>query len=147
MQDMQQIQASGDTMNTIDDWSSIMGTTPTTNSSSSQGMASQGANRPSWQGLQIHKSGTICTHSYAQTNKHMYNCILLNTCSSIDLSRNQSFMCNMHQVNTMLSLAMNAGVIMTNLKAELPGYGTVWFDPQAMTNMLSFGNIAKQYPA
>ena len=119
MQDMQLMQASGDTMNTIDDWSSIMGTTPTTNSSSSQGMASQGANRPSWQGLQIHKSGTIYTHSYAQTNKHMYNCILLNTCSSIDLSCNQSFMCNMHQVNTMLSLAMNAGVMMTNLKAEL----------------------------
>ena len=36
---------------------------------------------------------------------------------------------------------------MTNLKAKLPGYGTVWFDPQAMTNMLSFGNIAKQYPS
>ena len=33
-----------------------------------------------------------------------------------------------------------------NLKAELPGYGTVWFDPQSMTNALSFGNIAKQYP-
>ena len=48
----------------------------------------------------------------------------------------------MHQVDTMLSLATNAGVMMTNLKAELPGYGTVWFDPQAMTN---FGNIAKQY--
>ena len=35
---------------------------------------------------------------------------------------------------------------MTNLKAELPGYGTIWFDPQAMTNVLSFGNIAKQQP-
>ena len=35
---------------------------------------------------------------------------------------------------------------MTNLKAELPTYGMVWFDPQAMTNVLSFGNIAKQYP-
>ena len=46
----------------------------------------------------------------------------------------------------MLSLAMNAGKMMTNLKAELPGYGSVWFDPQAMTNVLSFGNIAKQYP-
>ena len=34
---------------------------------------------------------------------------------------------------------------MTNLKAELPGYGTVWFDPQAMRNVLSFGNTAKQY--
>ena len=35
---------------------------------------------------------------------------------------------------------------MTNLKAELPSYGTVWFDPQAMTNVQSFVNIAKQYP-
>ena len=41
---------------------------------------------------------------------------------------------------------MNAGMMMTNLKAELPGYGTVWFNPQVMTNVLSFGNIAKQYP-
>ena len=52
----------------------------------------------------------------------------------------------MHQVNTMLSLAMNTGVMMTNLKADLPGYGTVWLDPQAMMNVLSFGNIAEQYP-
>ena len=52
----------------------------------------------------------------------------------------------MHQVNTTLSEAMNAGMMMTNLKAELPSYGTVWFDPQAMTNVVSFGNIAKQYP-
>ena len=41
---------------------------------------------------------------------------------------------------------MNAGMMMTNLKAELPSYGTVWFNPQAMTNVLSFGNIAKKYP-
>ena len=48
--DVQLMQASGDTMSTIDDWSTVMGTTPTTNDSSSQGTASQGANRPSWQG-------------------------------------------------------------------------------------------------
>ena len=35
---------------------------------------------------------------------------------------------------------------MTILKAELPGYGTVWFASQAMTNVFSFGNIAKMYP-
>ena len=45
----------------------------------------------------------------------------------------------------MLSLATNAGMMMTNHKAELPGYGTVQFDPQAMTNVLSFSNIAKLY--
>ena len=53
---------------------------------------------------------------------------------------------NMHQVNTTLSLATYAGTMTTNLKAELPSYGMVWFDPQAMTDVLSFGNIAKQYP-
>ena len=45
----------------------------------------------------------------------------------------------------MLSPTTNGGVMTTNLKAELPGYSTVWFDPQLMTNVLSFGNIAKQY--
>ena len=75
----------------------------------------------------------------------MFNWILLNTCSSINLFCNLSFVHNV-QVNTTLSLAMNAGMMMTNLKAELPGYGMVWFDPQAMTNVLSFSNIAKQYP-
>ena len=25
---------------------------------------------------------------------------------------------------------------MSNLNAELPGYGTVWFEPQARTNVL-----------
>ena len=52
----------------------------------------------------------------------------------------------MHQVSTTLYLTMNAGMMTSNLKAELPGYGTVWFDPQSMTNVLRFGNIAKQYP-
>ena len=52
-------------------------------------------------------------------------------------------MCNVHQVNTILSLTTNAGVMTANLKAELPGYGMVWFDPQAMTNVLRFSNIAK----
>ena len=97
MQDMQLMQASGDTINTIDYWSSVMGTTPATNSTTSQGIASQEAKRPSWQGLQVHKSGNIHTHSYVQTNKHMYDWIPLNTCSSIDLFCNQSFMCNIHK--------------------------------------------------
>ena len=41
----------------------------------------------------------------------------------------------------MLSLTMNAGVMTTNLKAELPGYDTVWFDPEAMTNVVTYNKI------
>ena len=76
----------------------------------------------------------------------MYDWIVLDTCLLIGLFCNRSFVCNVHQVNTTLCLAKNAGTMTTNLQAELPGYGTVWFDPQTMTNVLSFGNIAKQYP-
>ena len=120
-QDVHLAQASGDTTSTINDQSSVAGTTPTTNITNSQGTASQEAKRPSWQGQQVHKSGTIYTHSYVQNNKHMYDWILLDTFSLIDLFCNQSFVHNVHQVNTTLSLATNAGMMMTNLKAELPG--------------------------
>ena len=85
MQDVQLILASADTMSTVDDPSSATSTTPATNSTNSQVTASQEEERPSWHGLQVHKSGTIHTHSYVQTNKHMYDWILLNTCSSINL--------------------------------------------------------------
>ena len=50
MQDAQLMQASGVTISTDDDWSTATGTTPVTNGSSSQGTASQGTNRSSWQG-------------------------------------------------------------------------------------------------
>ena len=89
-QEAQLMQANGDTTSTINDWSSVTGTIPTTSGTNSQGTASQGAKRPFWQGLQVHKSGTIHTHSYVQTNKHMYNWILLDMCSLIDLFCNQS---------------------------------------------------------
>ena len=62
MQDAQLIQATGVTTSTNDDQSTVMGTTPTTDSSSSQDTASQGANRPSWQGLQIHKWYDFTSH-------------------------------------------------------------------------------------
>ena len=41
-QDAQLMQSSGDTMSTINDWSSVTGTTPATNGTNSQGTASQG---------------------------------------------------------------------------------------------------------
>ena len=85
MQDMQLMQASGDTMSNVNDWSAVTGTTPATNGTNSQGTASQEANRPFWQCLQVHMSGTIHTHSYGQTNKYMCDWILLDTYSSIVL--------------------------------------------------------------
>ena len=96
MQDVLLMQASGYTTSTINDQSTVMGSTRTTNGTSSQGTTGQGANRPSRQGLQIHKRGTIYIQSYAQTNKHMYDWILLYTCTLIEcaLSKHYVIPCN-----------------------------------------------------
>ena len=143
-QDVQLTQASGVTTSTDGDWITI-GTTPTTNGSTSQGTASQGANRPSWQGLLTRVEPFIPTVMHKPTSTCIIGSSLIHVHQLISFVI-YSFVHSMHQVNMTLSLATNAGVMITNLKAQLSGYGTVWFDPQATTNVLSCGNIAKQYP-
>ena len=39
----------------------------------------------------------------------------------------------------------NAGSRLTNLIGHLPGYGTVWYDPKAIANILSLRQVRKQY--
>jgi hypothetical protein len=38
----------------------------------------------------------------------------------------------------------NGGKLTTNLKADLEGYGEVWFDERAITNILSLKNVSKK---
>ena len=142
-QDVQLTQACGVTTSTDDDWSTVMGTTPTTNGSTSQGTAVKG---------QTDHLVRACRSRRVEPFIPTPMCKTTSTCmiesSLIHVHQLISFVINLivHIVNTTLSLTMNAGEMTTNLKAQLPGYGTVWFDPQAMTNELSCGNIAKQYP-
>jgi hypothetical protein len=37
-----------------------------------------------------------------------------------------------------LVLAANAGELRTKLRATVPGYGEVWYNPKAITNIFSF---------
>jgi hypothetical protein len=41
-----------------------------------------------------------------------------------------------------LDLMTNAGVLTTNQKATLPGWGEVWYNPEATTNIFSYAEIA-----
>jgi len=40
----------------------------------------------------------------------------------------------------------NAGVTSTNLQGNLPGYGTVWFHPDGIANILSLTRVKYKYP-
>ena len=39
----------------------------------------------------------------------------------------------------------NAGICVTNLVRDLPGYGPVWFDPRAIVNVLSLKLVKEKY--
>ena len=44
-----------------------------------------------------------------------------------------------------MRIQCNAGIRMTNLVGDLPGYGPVWFDPRAIANVLSLKLVKEKY--
>jgi len=92
-----------------------------------------------WMGTQI--TGV----SAAQTRDAVRDWILLDSEPSVDLFCNPAYVTNIHKVDEQLVLATNAGSLTTNLKATIPEYGEVWYDPKAMTNALSLANMTDKH--
>ena len=59
---------------------------------------------------------------------------------------NSKMVTNIHKVNEMLTLTMNAGVLQINMKADLPGWGEIWFDLKSIMNIFSHAKMADHYP-
>jgi len=59
--------------------------------------------------------------------------------------RNKELLKNIHDENKTLSLHCNAGIATVSKVGDLPGYGTVWFYEDGITNILSLNNIKKKY--
>jgi hypothetical protein len=53
---------------------------------------------------------------------------------------------NIQQTDEELTLTINAGVLQMNMKADVPGWGEVWINPTAMTNIFSYAQMVDQYP-
>ena len=44
-----------------------------------------------------------------------------------------------------MRIQCNAGIHVTHLVGDLPGYGPVWFDPRAIANVLSLNLVKEKY--
>ena len=100
------------------------------------------------------KKATDNTNAWAILNKQessfvqadeMHWCVLLDNQSTASIYCNESLVKNIHEVDDQLVMGTNGGKLRTSLKAEVPGYGEVWYSKDAITNILSFAEVQDKY--
>jgi hypothetical protein len=93
-------------------------------------------NNNSSTGSQVQRSGNASqwagVHLGFYHASAMQTCILLDNESSAMIFCNPDLVTNIQQTNEELTLTTNAGVLQTKMKANVPGWGEVWFDPTAI---------------
>jgi Zinc knuckle len=71
--------------------------------------------------------------------------LLLDNQSTVDLFCNSRLLKNIRHSDQRMSVQCNTGQCTTNMVGDLPGYGTVWYDPNSIANILSLKRVASKY--
>jgi len=74
------------------------------------------------------------------------NWVLLDTQSNCDIFRNKKLLSNVRKADGAgLTLHSNGGELNTHEVGDVTGYGTVWYSPDSLANILSFANVRKKF--
>ena len=111
--------------------------TPTTNSTPPP---SSNSSTTGWAGAHIELQ-------FQQFEAHeMRNWILLDNQSSVSVFCNKDLVQNIRKSNDgNMHLSTNGGVLVTSKKADLPQWGELWFNESAITNIISYAEMADRY--
>jgi len=71
--------------------------------------------------------------------------VLLDNCSTMDIFYNPNLVKNIRKGNCPMNIHCTAGMTSTNLIADLPGYGTIWFHLDGIANILSLSRVKRKY--
>lgn len=72
--------------------------------------------------------------------------VLLDNQSTVDVFSNHHLLVNIRKSdNGPMRIHTTAGSTTTNLIGDFPGYGTVWFHPYGITNILSLSNLSQHF--
>ena len=67
--------------------------------------------------------------------------ILLDNQSTVDVFQNAKLLSNIWKNATSMTIHCNAGVTTTSMVGDLSGYGTVWYHPSGIANILSLARV------
>jgi hypothetical protein len=73
------------------------------------------------------------------------NWITLNNGSPLSLFSNPQLVEDIRKTDTTLVLATNAGVKHSNQEATVPGFGKVYYNKEAITNIFGFSDLKKKH--
>jgi Reverse transcriptase (RNA-dependent DNA polymerase)/Zinc knuckle len=81
----------------------------------------------------------------AQASKIPRTWIILDNGSTVDIFCNKDLLSNIRDSGREMKIRCNAGTTTTRLVGDLSGYGTVWYNPQGVANILSMSKVADKY--
>ena len=101
--------------------------------------ASPGSHTTGWAGAHI-------KFQFHQQAEDMRDWILLDNQSSVTIFCNKDLVHNVRESKTgNMYLSTNGGLLVTKHKADLPQWGEVWFNENAITNIFSYAEMADRY--
>lgn len=71
--------------------------------------------------------------------------IILDNGSTVDVFTNPKLLKNIRTTSTTMTIKCNAGSTTTNQIGELDGYGTVWYNPHGIANILSLSKVQEKH--
>jgi hypothetical protein len=71
--------------------------------------------------------------------------MLLDNQSTVDVFVNSDLLRNIRNLSCHLDVHCNAGTRRIHTVGDLPGYGTVWYDPDGISNILSMSRVIQKY--